>query len=178
MREAAGASAMQEWLAPLLALAPNSLPWVAFYWAFVAMFAIVIGVTASLRLPSVDLKDDERSGTREVYWQLLRDRHAPWFFLGIVAYVGTEQSLANWMSQFLSVYHGLSPTLEGAHAVAMFWGLMSVGCLLGLALLRLLDSRLVLAIFSACAIVCIALALFGPAEVARLRSRAQGSSSR
>jgi FHS family L-fucose permease-like MFS transporter len=165
MQDAAGTSAKHEWLAPLVGLAPSSLPWVAFYWAFVAMFLLVIGVTTSLRLPSVELKEDERAGTREVYWQLLRDRHPPWFFLGIVAYVGTEQSLANWMSQFLSVYHGLSPTLEGAHAVAMFWGLMSVGCLLGLALLRLFDSRLVLATFSACAIVCIALALFGPAGV-------------
>jgi fucose permease len=70
------------------------------------------------------------------------------------------------MSQFLSTYHGLSPTVEGAHAVAMFWGLMSVGCLLGLLLLRLLDSRVVLAMFSVAAIACIALALFGPARVA------------
>jgi fucose permease len=83
-----------------------------------------------------------------------------------VAYVGTEQSLANWMSQFLSTYHGMSPTDEGARAVAWFWGLMSVGCLLGLVLLKLLDARLVLTLFSSLAIVCIALALFGSGNVA------------
>jgi FHS family L-fucose permease-like MFS transporter len=43
---------------------------------------------------------------------------------------------------------------------------MSVGCLLGMLLLRLLDARLVLAIFCGCAIVCIGLALFGTATVA------------
>jgi MFS transporter, FHS family, L-fucose permease len=144
----------------------SQAPWVTFYGAFAAVFALVILVTRALPLPSVELKDDERAGTRQLYWQLLSDRKVRLFFLGIVAYVGTEQSLANWMSQFLSTYHGLSPTVEGAHAVAMFWGLMSVGCLLGLLLLRLLDSRVVLAMFSVAALACIALALFGPARVA------------
>jgi len=144
----------------------NEAPWVTFYGAFAAVFVFVIVLTRVLPLPSVELKDDERAGTRQLYWQLLSDRQVRLFFLGIVAYVGTEQSLANWMSQFLSTYHGLSPTVEGAHAVAMFWGLMSVGCLLGLLLLRLFDSRVVLAMFSVAAIVCIALALFGPARVA------------
>lgn len=141
-------------------------PWVTFYGAFAAVFALVLIVTRALPLPSVELKDDERAGSRQLYWQLLSDKQVRLFFLGIVAYVGTEQSLANWMSQFLSSYHGFSPTVEGAHAVAMFWGLMSLGCLLGLLLLRLLDSRVVLAMFSVAAVLCIALALFGPAWVA------------
>ena len=154
------------WVRAVLALAPASLPWVALYAVFAAIFALVIGVTRALPLPAIELKEDERAGTRQTYRQLLGDRHVRLFFLGIVAYVGTEQSLANWMSQFLSTYHGLSPTVEGAHAVASFWGLMSVGCLLGLVLLRLLDSRVVLAVFSVAAVLCVALALFGTAPVA------------
>lgn len=154
------------WINTLLRLAPAKLPWVALYCVFAAIFALVIVVTRALPLPTVDLKDEERAGTGTTYRQLLADRHVRLFFLGIVAYVGTEQSLANWMSQFLSVYHGLSPTVEGAHAVALFWGLMSVGCLLGLLLLRLLDSRVVLAIFSGAAVLCVAVALFGSAQVA------------
>jgi MFS transporter, FHS family, L-fucose permease len=152
----------------------SEAPLVTFYGAFAAVFVVVIIVTRALPLPSVELKDDERAGTRQLYWQLLGDRRVRLFFLGIVAYVGTEQSLANWMSQFLSTYHGLSPTVEGAHAVAMFWGLMSVGCLLGLLLLRLFDSRVVLAMFSVAAILCIALALFGPARVAAQAFPASG----
>ena len=152
-------------------------PWVTFYGAFAAVFVLVIIVTRALPLPSVELKEDERAGTRQLYWQLLGDRHVRLFFLGIVAYVGTEQSLANWMSQFLSTYHGLSPTVEGAHAVAMFWGLMSVGCLLGLLLLRLLDSRVVLAMFSVAGDCC---ASRSPCSVRRAsrrrRSRLQDSS--
>jgi len=152
-------------LALLMKLTPQALPWVAFYWAFTLMFVLTIAVTSAIRIPTLQLKEDERVGTMDAYRELLRDRYARWFFLGIVAYVGTEQSLANWMSQFLSVYHGMSPTVEGARAVALFWGLMSVGCLLGVVLLRLLDSRLVLAIFCVCAILCICLALFGAAPL-------------
>jgi len=96
------------------------------------------------------------------------------FFLGIIAYVGTEQSLADWMSQFLSTYHHFSPTREGARAVGLFWGLMSVGCLVGLVLLRLLDAKRVLAVFTTLAIGCVAVALFGPAEVALLAFPASG----
>jgi MFS transporter, FHS family, L-fucose permease len=145
---------------------PSALPWVTFYWAFAFIFILVLGITRVLHIPQVELKDDERAGAREVYFKLLADRHARLFFLGIVAYVGTEQSLANWMSQFLSTYHGVRPTIEGARAVASFWGLMSVGCLLGLLLLKLLDARVVLRIFSVCALVCVALALFGARETA------------
>ncbi len=147
-------------------LAPDALPWISFYWGFAAIFVLFIVGTAALHIPRLDLKEDERAGTAAVYRELLRDRHVRLFFLGIVAYVGTEQSLANWMSQFLSTYHGVSPTLEGAHAVGAFWGLMSLGCVFGLLLLKLLDSKFVLGMFCTGAIVCVALALFGAREIA------------
>ncbi len=153
--------------AALMHSAQGALPggWSAFYSAFAVIFVLTIAATLALHIPTVELQDDERSGTREVYWSLLRDKYPRWFFLGIVAYLGTEQGLANWMSQFLSTYHSLSPAAEGAQAVAWFWGLMSVGCLLGLLLLRLLDARIVLVGFSVLAMVCIALALFGSAGI-------------
>ena len=146
-------------------LAPSNPTWVLFYQAFVVIFVLTIALTLAIRIPVVELKEDERAGQKDVYRKLLGDKYARLFFLGIVAYVGTEQSLANWMSQFLSTYHGLSPTVEGAHAVAWFWGLMSVGCLFGLLLLKLLDARVVLVLFSVLAVVCIALALFGSSSV-------------
>jgi len=146
-------------------LAPSNLAWVLFYQAFVVIFVLTIALTLAIRIPVVELKEDERAGQKDVYRKLLGDKYARLFFLGIVAYVGTEQSLANWMSQFLSTYHGLSPTVEGAHSVAWFWGLMSVGCLFGLLLLKLLDARVVLVLFSVLAVVCIALALFGSSSV-------------
>ena len=149
-------------------VAGQPLGWLAFYWYFSAAFAMLALLNRKLPLPAVELKDDERAGSREAYLGLLRRRDVRLFFLGIVAYVGTEQSIANWMSQFLHSYHGLSATEHGAVAVSRFWGLMSLGCLAGLGLLKLLDSKLVLAMFSTLAIACLALALFGSASLAVL----------
>lgn len=154
--------------------AGSPLVWVAFYWIFTVAFCVLIVANQALPLPRVELKDDERTGGWAAYKELLALRDVRLFFLGIMAYVGTEQTLANWMSQFLSTYHGISATAEGADAVARFWGLMSLGCLLGLLLLKLLDSRAVLAGFSVLAIASVALALFGPATVSPLAFPAAG----
>ena len=116
--------------------------------AFLVVFGLLIALTAWLPLPVVELAESERAGSLAVYRKLIGDRSVLLFFLGIVAYVGTEQSLANWMSQFLSTYHHLEPTQEGAHAVGSFWGLMSIGCVLGLVLLKLLYAKIVLAAFT------------------------------
>ncbi|MBO9707659.1 MAG: MFS transporter [Caulobacter sp.] len=138
--------------------------WVALYWLFAVIFAAVILVTLTMRIPPIELKDEEKAGALETYLGLLKSPHVVLFFLGIAAYVGTEQSLANWMSQFLATYHGVSPTAEGARSVGGFWGLMSVGCLIGLAALKLFDAKAVLVAISVLAIGCVAVALFGSRE--------------
>lgn len=174
MQRASGEVARDGAWDALLDLSPTALPWVSLYWAFTAIFVALVALTWGMNIPRIELASDERAGTRDTYAKLFADRHVRLYFLGIIAYVGTEQSLANWMSQFLSVYHGASPIVEGAHAVGLFWGLMSVGCVLGLLLLKILDSKLVLAIFSAVAIACVAVALFGTREAALLAFPASG----
>jgi FHS family L-fucose permease-like MFS transporter len=144
----------------------QALVWVQFYWAFLFVFVALIALTAWMRLPSVELAESERAGGLASYRELIRDRHVRLFFLGIIAYVGAEQSLANWMSQFLSTYHQFDPAKEGAHAVGLFWGLMSIGCVLGLVLLKLLDAKVVLAAFTLLAFASVGLALFGSAQTA------------
>ncbi len=139
--------------------------WVELYFAFVAVYVLLLLITSRIAIPQVTLAEDERPGTLAAYRSLIRERPVQLFFLGIIAYVGTEQSLADWMSQFLATYHHFSPTVEGARAVSLFWGLMSVGCLLGLVLLRLFDSKVVLGFAVVFAMGCVALALFGSANL-------------
>jgi FHS family L-fucose permease-like MFS transporter len=172
------ASYVSPWVFSLLMSQPGArgkpLVWVQFYWAFLAVFVLLIAITLWVSIPRVELTESERAGGLDTYRQLIRERPVQLFFLGIIAYVGTEQSLANWMSQFLSTYHHFSPTQEGAHAVGLFWGLMSIGCLLGLVLLKLFDAKLVLAGFTVMALVFVGLALFGPANAALLAFPATG----
>ena len=154
--------------------AARPLVWVQFYWWFVLVYLLLIALTAAVRIPSLTLTESERTGTLATYRQLLGERTVQLFFLGTFAYVGTEQGLADWMSLFLSTYHQFSPEREGAHAVSWFWGLMSLGCLLGIVLLRLLDAKLVLGVFTVFAVGCVGLALFGSAQVSWLAFPASG----
>jgi fucose permease len=146
---------------------PESLPWISVYWIFAATTVVMVIVLALFRLPKVELKEDEKVGTRETYLQLFKSRTVILFFIGIFAYVGTEQGVANWISEFLRRYHGLNPEIDGARAVAWFWGLMTVGCAVGLLLLKLFDSKWVLVGATVAAIGTLLIALFGATNVAR-----------
>ncbi len=67
------------------------------------------------------------------------------------------------MSQFLYANHQYDPEREGAKAVSLFWGLMTAGTFVGLFFVKIMDSRYVLMIFSAGAILSLVLGLFGDA---------------
>jgi fucose permease len=144
---------------------PPDLPWVSLYWVFAAVTLLMVLLLAAVRLPRFELKEDERAGAWQTHRVLLADRTVWLYFAAIFCYVGSEQGVANWISKFLATYHGFDPQVEGARAVALFWGLMTAGCLLGLLLLKLFDSRRVLIGFSVAAIGTLAAALAGPARV-------------
>jgi fucose permease len=65
------------------------------------------------------------------------------------------------MSRFLADYHGYDYETVGANAVANYWGLMTIGGILGLLLLKLFDSKVILRWFTFISMVCLLLALFG-----------------
>lgn len=146
-------------------LIPDNLPWASLYLTFTVVFAIMLIVILILKFPKVELKENERAGTFQEYKVLLKNKYVILYFLGIVAYVGSEQGLANWMSQFLNTYHGINPVEQGAATVAWFWGLMSIGCLIGLLIVKLIDSKIMLRLFAILALLTLSLALFGPASV-------------
>jgi fucose permease len=147
-------------------LTPPSLPWLSIYWLFALGTAVMAVFIALLKLPKVERTADESAGTLAMYNTLMLNPVVWTYFLCIIAYVGCEQGTADWMSQFLYRYHGYDPHLTGASAVSNYWGLMTVGCLLGMLLLKFFDSRRVLIGFAFGALSMLTLALFGPARVA------------
>jgi len=142
------------------AYVPQGLPWISIYlvFALISLFMIVIIVAA--KFPKVELKDDEKTGNWSTIATLLKNKTVILFFIGIFCYVGTEQGVANWISEFLKTYHGMRPEVEGAQAVQWFWGLLTVGCLLGLGLLKLIDSKIILRVFVIAAMISLITALF------------------
>lgn len=155
-------------------LVPRALPWVALYWVFAAVTLLMVIVTAVVRLPRYELAEGERIGPWTAHVELLRRPAVHLYFLAIFCYVGLEQGIANWISKFLATYHGYDPQVQGARAVALFWGLMTVGCVLGLVLLKLFDSRKVLIGFAAAAALTLTAALGGGAATSYVAFMALG----
>lgn len=147
-------------------LVPANLKWVSLYWVFSVIALAMVIVIWMVKFPKVELKEDERIDVGKAFGELLGNRYALLFFLGIFAYVGTEQGIANWISKFLQTYHGVDPATTGASVISYFWGLLTIGCFLGLLLLKFFDSRKVLIIFTSGAVVAMLVALFGSKELA------------
>jgi len=147
-------------------LVPDNLPWTSLYWIF-ALIALIMVIIISLSdFPAVERKDDEKAGTWETHKNLFKQKIVILFFIGIFAYVGTEQGVSYWMSKFLYTYHNYDPLTVGASTVGRFWGMMSIGCLVGLVLLKLFDSRKILMAAVIFAAIFLSAALFGSGKTA------------
>ncbi|GAB3010475.1 sugar MFS transporter [Cyclobacterium sediminis] len=147
-------------------MVPENLKWVSLYWVFAAIAFLMVIIIYFAKFPKVELKEDEKIDVGVAFKELLANKFVLLYFLGIFCYVGTEQGIANWISKFLQSYHGIDPSTTGAIVISYFWGLLTVGCLLGLVLLKFLDSRTVLIFFTGGAILALLAGLFGPANVA------------
>ena len=144
---------------------PAQLLWISMYWLFTGICLLMILFILFSRFPKVELKTDEKAGALKIHIELFKKRTVVLFFIALLCYVGTEQGIANWISQFLLTYHGYDPQKTGADTVAYFWGMMTAGGILGLFLVKLMDSRNVLILFTSLAIACLTAALFGSAGV-------------
>lgn len=145
---------------------PLQLPWISMYWLFTIICLLMILVILFSKFPKVELKTDEKAGALKIHIELFKKRTVILFFIALLCYVGTEQGIANWISQFLLTYHGYDPQKTGADTVAYFWGMMTAGGILGLFLVKIMDSRHVLILFTSLAIASLTAALFGSAGVA------------
>ncbi|MFT4017014.1 MAG: MFS transporter [Agriterribacter sp.] len=150
----------------IFSLTPPDLPWISLYFLFAIVCVLMILVTISFNIPKMELTNDEKAGNAKAYLQLIKQPMVLAFFFGIFCYVGTEQVIANWTSQYLNVYYGYDPQTTGARAVAYFWGLMTAGGVLGLLMVKIMDSRKVLISFTFLAMLSLTAALLFSGEVA------------
>jgi fucose permease len=148
-------------------LVPPSLPWVSVYWVFAVVLLVMVVILLASRFPVIVRKEEERAGAWATHKALLKSRTVWLYFFGIFAYVGTEQGVSYEISRFLQTYHGYDPQTVGAAKVALFWGMMTIGGIHGLFLLKFVDSRRILVGFSGSAIAFLTLGLFGPGPLAQ-----------
>lgn len=140
---------------------PENLPWVSLYFVFSFIALIMLIVVFIIKYPKVEKNEDEKAGDKSSYLSLLKNKCTLLYFIGIFCYVGTEQGIGSWISQFLMEYHQVDPQTVGADTVSYFWAMLTVGCLLGLLLLKVMDSRKLLIFATLITIVTIFVAITG-----------------
>lgn len=145
----------------LNSITPPELSWVAVYSIFAIISIVMILLILMTRFPKVELNKEEKTGTLTSYFDLFKNKYVILFFLGIFTYVGTEQGISYWMSKFLTEYHSYDFETTGANAVANYWGLMTLGGILGLILMKLVDSKIVLRYSTLLTMLCLLVGLFG-----------------
>ena len=147
-------------------IVPSDLSWISFYWVFAVVSLLMVFVIGFVKFPTVELEEDEKVGAFQTHVSLLKKPMVILYFFGIFAYVGMEQGVANWISKFLQTYHDVDPQTLGASTVSLFWLLMTAGTVLGLVLLKFVDSRKVLIGFSIAAIISLLASLLGSRSIA------------
>lgn len=143
---------------------PENLPWLSLYVFFALLALVILGVIRMIPFPKVEKSDQEQVGAISAYKELLLNRWAYLFFLGIFAYVGFEQGVGNWMAEYLRTHHHYTDDYIGSATVSYFWAMLTVGSLIGLLLLKLFDSKKVLLMSSFATIIFLLSALYGPAK--------------
>ena len=93
---------------------PREMPWVSLYWVFTILLLVMLIAVGVSRFPKIELKEDEKSGSKDSYLALFKQKYVWLFFLGIFCYVSTEQGTSIFMSTFLEQYHGVNPQTDGA----------------------------------------------------------------
>jgi FHS family L-fucose permease-like MFS transporter len=152
-------------LSILQPLVPPGMNWISLYWLFTVICLLMVVLMVVSKFPKVELASDEKAGAWETHVMLFKRPVVIAYFIALFCYVGSEQGVSYWMSEFLSRYHHFDPQVQGAHAVAWFWGLMTAGGVLGLFLLKLMDSRKLLVMFTILAVISLSFALFGGAQI-------------
>ncbi len=154
-------NSQNSFIALMVDLVPKGMSWVSVYWVFALLSILMIVIVMLVKFPKVVLHEDEKVGSRSSYLELFKNKYVILYFIGMFSYVGTEQGISYWMSKFLNQYHGYDPDTMGADAVSYFWGLMTIGGILGLVLFKLFDSRMVLRWFTILAMISLTIGLFG-----------------
>lgn len=142
-----------------------NLRWVSLYWIFATVSFLMCVTLIFTNFPEKKKPVRENKEKLNNYLTIIKNPIVILYFFGIFSYVGLEQGVATWISKFLETYHSIDPQILGAKIISYFWGLMTLGTISGLFLLKLIDSRKILIFFTSSSIISFVLAVFGPQKV-------------
>ncbi len=155
-------------IAPLYAgwLLSSNTSWRTVYRWDLVPIALMILYFAIVRFP----KDENAKSDKLDFKKLGKSAFTPeliGYFLAITLYVATEIGIASWIVEFLQKTHGQSVN-QSTQALSLFFGLIMLGRFVGSFFVEKFGylRSILFAVLGACA--CIAIGLFGPAQLSLL----------
>ena len=127
-----------------------------------------------LKIPDSQ-KDLERFDF-SVFFKFLKSRYSYFYFFGIFSYVGIEQGINNWSSEFLFIYHSLDPEVVGVEVISAFWGNLTIGTIISLFLVKIINEKKLLIIYALSSLILVILAIHGNSELSVLSFKLTGFS--
>ena len=152
----------------------NDEPWLWIYVLFILAIIALLVFLYFLKIPGNQSTSEKFD--INVFSKFLNNRISYFYFFGIFSYVGVEQGINNWSSQFLYQYHSLDPEVVGVDVISAFWGNLTIGTIISLFLVKLIDEKKLLSIYSLSSFIIAFLAIHGDSEISVLSFKLLGFS--
>ena len=152
----------------------NDEPWLWIYVLFILAIIALLLFLYFLKIPGNQSTSEKFD--INVFSKFLNNRISYFYFFGIFSYVGVEQGINNWSSQFLYQYHSLDPEKVGVEVISAFWGNLTIGTIISLFLVKLIDEKKLLSIYSLSSFIIAFLAIHGDSEISVLSFKLLGFS--
>ena len=152
----------------------NDEPWLWIYVLFILAIIALLLFLYFLKIPGNQSTSEKFD--INVFSKFLNNRTSYFYFFGIFSYVGVEQGINNWSSQFLYQYHSLDPEKVGVEVISAFWGNLTIGTIISLFLVKLIDEKKLLSIYSLSSFIIAFLAIHGDSEISVLSFKLLGFS--
>jgi|TARA_B100001094_G_scaffold53594_1_gene49155 fucose permease len=159
---------------PLGTIYFNDSPWIWIYVLFILAVIILLFFLYLLKIPKNDL--DSEHFDIKIFFNFLKSRNAYFYFFGIFCYVGVEQGINNWSSEFLFQYHSLDPEVIGVEVISSFWGNLTIGTIISLFLVKIIDEKKLLNLYALSSSLLVLLAIHGDSEISVLSFKLLGFS--
>ena len=152
----------------------NDEPWLWIYVLFIVAIIALLVFLYFLKIPGNQSSSEKFD--INVFSKFLNNRISYFYFFGIFSYVGVEQGINNWSSQFLYQYHSLDPEVIGVDVVSAFWGNLTIGTIISLFLIKLVDEKKLLSIYAFSSFTIAFLAIHGDSGISVLSFKLLGFS--
>ena len=149
-------------------------PWIWIYVFFIGAIIFLLIFLYLLKIPSNNSKAEQFDF--KTFFNFLLSKKTTFYFFGIFCYVGIEQGINNWSSEFLYQYHLLDPEVVGVEVISSFWGNLTIGTVVSLFLVRLINEKKLLNIYSLSSALLILFAIHGNANFSVLSFKLLGFS--